>query len=922
MHRYTTSVVGLSTLVALGEPSLQEDLAAIRKVEKERIAVANRIQHMAVTMGISDQQKQGIGSGVIMEPDGYVLTNFHVIQSDLLKMKGRAGTAGLKSYPYEIVGFDPDGDLAIVKLKGKGPFPYARFARMDTINAGDPCLAVGNSFAMNEKYYPTVTLGSISAMRRTLSGEGPYGTNMRYANALQIDASINGGNSGGALFNLRGEIMGINGALTPEERGKINVGAGYTIPVDQCLNFLPALYSARCVRHGSLDASFVNQDGAVRCDQIDQASLVYRLGLRLGDELVSFDGHSFKYSNDFNAYLAKMPEDWPVELTYARNGVKRQIWFRLPAAPYPKLESKRPGQEFSFVPGEIFNERRNRQEAYRVIDKFQSQLGGDDAWKNIAGMKESGTTYDDQGKVTSSYVMLGGLDGKFQKQVLLAKTGKKIRHLWDGETYQRLENGKVITKLTGKEAAQISQVANWNAFASILSKQYKKKFDEIVLEGSGRTQGQPCYRIKVTDEYGNAIRFWFSMVDSEGGYQTVLLKLQNLADASDKAMLFDHYQEIEGRYWPQARFGIKDLAEKVMRRTRVDQVKWLSAIIQDDLSADKAWEAVDQQGEVPQPTHSNRGKHKKNHPYAEVRADIEKRLVNIYGMGVGLSRGYATGMFVSDDGLILTIRGAFTMVGKNEISAVTHDGKEYPAKLVRVDDRLGLALLKIEAKTPNHFQVKNQAIGQLGDTVLSVSNLHQLAVPGEEPMSVQVGIYGGRDRIPTERWRQDYQIKSEVILLDSITSNSGCPGGALVSTRGELMGILGKQMDSKMTNTKLNYAIPVDVIYQLLHQKKGKANEPEVVTKPGYVGIQLFGIAGNRAPAFIGKVMRGSPAKKAGLRKDDLILSVNGQSVANIMECQKILQVLPAGIQAQFTVKRGQRVIPIQLTPIANHKNK
>ena len=108
-------------------------------------------------------------------------------------------------------------------------------------------------------------------------------------------------------------------------------------------------------------------------------------------------------------------------------------------------------------------------------------------------------------------------------------------------------------------------------------------------------------------------------------------------------------------------------------------------------------------------------------------------------------------------------------------------------------------------------------------------------------MSVQVGIYGGRDRVPTERWRQDHQIKGEVILLDSITSNSGCPGGALVSTGGELMGILGKQMDSKMTNTKLNYAIPVDVIYQLLHPKKDKASKPE-----GDCQTELFG-----DPAFL-----------------------------------------------------------------------
>ena len=138
-------------------------------------------------------------------------------------------------------------------------------------------------------------------------------------------------------------------------------------------------------------------------------------------------------------------------------------------------------------------------------------------------------------------------------------------------------------------------MVHWNVFSGILSKQYKKKFDEIVLEGSGRTQGQPCYRIKVTDEYGNATRLWFSIVDSEGGYRTVLLKQQNLADASDKAMLFDHYQDVDGRHWSWARFGIKDLAEKVMRRTRVDQVKWLPAISQDDLSADKGWEATEQQ---------------------------------------------------------------------------------------------------------------------------------------------------------------------------------------------------------------------------------------------------------------------------------------------------------------------------------------
>ena len=157
-------------------------------------------------------------------------------------------------------------------------------------SVGDWCFAMGNPFLLATDFQPTVSYGVISGVHRY---QYPAGTLLEYADCLQTDAAINPGNSGGPLFDAQGRLIGINGRGSFEKRGRVNVGVGYAISINQIKNFLGHLKSGRIVDHATLGASVRSDEHRrVVVDDILEESDAYRRGLRYGDEIVSFGGRA------------------------------------------------------------------------------------------------------------------------------------------------------------------------------------------------------------------------------------------------------------------------------------------------------------------------------------------------------------------------------------------------------------------------------------------------------------------------------------------------------------------------------------------------------------------------------------------------------------------------------------------------------
>lgn len=317
--------------------------------ERQRIDVIERISPSVVA--IFGAGGGGGGSGVLISPDGYALTNFHVTSGagDFMK----CGLNDGKLYDGVIVGIDPTGDVALVKLLGREDFPFSEMGDSDRVKAGDWVMAIGNPFLLASDFTPTVTYGIVSGVHRY---QYPAGTFLEYADCIQVDASINPGNSGGPLFNAEGQIIGINGRGSFEKRGRVNSGAGYAISINQIRHFLDHLKSGRIVDHATLGATVSTQsDGAVIIDQILPQSEAYRRGLREGDELVSFGGRSIRSVNQFKNILGIFPSGWKLPLVYRREGQTEEIYVRLrrlhsdnelvPKSPQEPARPTKPGEE-------------------------------------------------------------------------------------------------------------------------------------------------------------------------------------------------------------------------------------------------------------------------------------------------------------------------------------------------------------------------------------------------------------------------------------------------------------------------------------------------------------------------------------------------------------------------------------------------
>jgi S1-C subfamily serine protease len=298
---------------------------AVLDAEADRVAVVAKVAPAVVAVCIYGGQ--AIGSGVVIDPEGYALTNHHVTQPAGAIMQ--CGLADGVLYDAVIVGQDKIGDVALVKLipkqEGK-PFPFVKLGDSDTVKIGDWSLAMGNPFSIALDFTPTVTYGLVSGTNRY----EPMGSRpgiSEYTDCIQVDTSINPGNSGGPLFNMKGELIGINGRINFEKRVRINSGVGYAISINQIKNFLGHFYAGIDTDHASLGAVVGTADESsdlqsMVVKQLLDESDAARRGLLEGDRLVNFAGRKMTSANMYKNILGTLPKEWRVPLT-VKTGTSR-----------------------------------------------------------------------------------------------------------------------------------------------------------------------------------------------------------------------------------------------------------------------------------------------------------------------------------------------------------------------------------------------------------------------------------------------------------------------------------------------------------------------------------------------------------------------------------------------------------------------
>ncbi len=204
-----------------------------------------------------------------------------------------------------------------------------------------------------------------------------------------------------------------------------------------------------------------------------------------------------------------------------------------------------------------------------------------------------------------------------------------------------------------------------------------------------------------------------------------------------------------------------------------------------------------------------------------------------------------------------------------------------------------------------------------GDWIFSVGNNFKVA-DGDEPVSVLKGIISGRAKIDAEHGDQPFPFRGEVLLLDAITSTPGAPGSALIDLDGRWVGLIGKIVTARQTNTFLNYAYPIEEVKAFLKDAQSGVNaatRPAVVDAPaGYHGIRLSKIAYHRQLPFVQSVAAGSPAAAAGVRPEDLIVSANGTAIPHARIFNELGERLHAGDELSLVVKRGEQLVSIRFT--------
>jgi serine protease Do len=295
-----------------------------------------------------ERQQSALGSGVIISPDGYIVTNNHVVAGfDKIAVRLSDETE-FKGSSVKVVGRDPQSDLAVLKVESKKPLPAVTLASPGDIEVGDWAIAVGNPFGLSG----TVTVGVVSAKGR--SGlplpEGPT-----YQDFIQTDASINPGNSGGALVNIKGELMGINSAIRTPTGG--SVGIGFAVPVDIVKSVTDQLIKTGKVVRGYMGirpqpvteairkAMGLEDSKGVLVADVVSGQPADKAGIESGDVIVSVNGVKTDGVEQFRKQVAGFAPGSSISVAIVRDGERSTRRVTLVTFPQNEQQASAPDEE-------------------------------------------------------------------------------------------------------------------------------------------------------------------------------------------------------------------------------------------------------------------------------------------------------------------------------------------------------------------------------------------------------------------------------------------------------------------------------------------------------------------------------------------------------------------------------------------------
>lgn len=881
MLRTWAFVIAAGAAPVLGAADeLSDALRAAEAADRQRVEILGRAARAAVCM-FANQERTGGGSGVVISPDGVGVTNYHVVGEMLPGRDGWGGLCDGVLYPLRVLGLDPGGDIALFKLSGKERFDFAPLGDSDTVRVGDWAAAIGNPFTLAEDYSPSITYGVVSGVRRYQYGTGGL---LEYGDCIQVSTSINPGNSGGPLFDLGGRIIGINGRGSFEERGRVNVGLGYAVSVNQVRRFLPALRAGLTVEHGTLGATVTRAGETVIFDAIQDGSPANLAGVALGDELVSVAGRAIVSPNEYLNVLTTMPAGWPVRVVVRREGRTLELTARL--ARIPLGEAGR-------VPVDV-------KQGHDEIRRLLSLHSGAAASRRPAAVEWGGT------------VTVATVAGDDARRI-------EVRHEASGRLTVRVEGREFAIGSDG--AATSDGTAGHTALNPAVWREWSEIVTPLVfgakvtlgweVVGGDEVMQRVASVVERRLEGGRRVRWKFD-------YDTGVLLSAATGDADEPERVAWTPGLVEGPYaisWSRSVAG-----------EPATVVQWSSVRAEPPASgpsdAEPAPTEADARRPAPTTTRENEGAQPggPDPVMAGVLARALPRVVKIYGSRIGREHAFGVGVVVSADGLIVTVNALLLEAATPRV--VLADGTQMGAKVVARDELRQLALLKVDAAGLPYFEPGDASRLQPGDWLCAVGNPFKVA-EGAEPLSCVAGALAGRVRLSGRHRAQEFPYAGAALLTDMVVSTPGFPGGPVVDARGEWVGLIGLPVIGDLTNTWINYALPVDEVMAFVRSPDappppapfaaGGASPGETGAEltAAALGIRLFELAGKDKPAYVDRVRPDSPAAAAGLRKDDLVVSVGGRPVGSCAEFHEALK--SAASPLEVVVKRKDRLVTLSL---------